>query len=1120
MSELSERIASLTPEQRAAFEKLLTEETGEVKEESIPRRPQTRATNVCPLSFAQQRCWFLEQFLPGTSVYNVPMALRITGPLNVDILERSLTEIVRRHEVLRATFIAVDDDPMQVLVESARFRVPVVDLRSIPQEQRQAEMERLAQEEARRPFDLARGPLYRARLFRVGEQSFVLVLTIHHIVSDGWSMGVLFRELKHLYEAYLHEKPPSLPELPIQYGDYAIWQRQWLQGERLRKQVSFWKEYLDGAPHFLELPTDRPRPRTQTFNGAIESLVLPQSLSQGLHALARKEGVTLFMVMLAALQTLLHRYTGQEDIVIGTPIAGRTRKELEGMIGFFVNTLALRGDLSGNPRFRELLWRVKESALAAYAHSDLPFEKLVEEIRPERRLSQTPLFQVMLMVQNIEMDVPQIEGLSLELLELHSGTAKFDLTISVIEKKEGLRIGFIYNTDLFDSATMVRMLGHFQILLKSIIDNPDQRIGELSLLTPTERQQLLTQWNNINVHYPKRGCLHTLFEEQVERRPEAIALTFEGEHITYQELNRRANRLAHHLRHLGVGAETLVGICAERSIEMVVGLLGILKAGGAYLPLDPTYPKDRLAFMLEDAAAPVLITQPHLLQSLPEHRAKVICLAPGADMCESESDENPHSTTTPDNLAYVIYTSGSTGKPKGVQVTHYNVTRLMDATWEWFRFDEQDVWTLFHSYAFDFSVWELWGALLYGGRVTVVPYMLSRSPESFYELLCKEGVTVLNQTPSAFRQLIRAEETCGVSDKLALRLVIFGGEALDLQSLKPWLERHGDRKPQLVNMYGITETTVHVTYRPLTEEDIINGAGSMIGRPIPDLQVYLLDQYQQLVPLGVPGEMYVGGAGVARGYLHRPELTAERFLPHPFDDTPGARLYRSGDLARRWPNGDLEYLGRIDQQLKIRGFRIEAGEVESAIGQHEGVRESVVTVMDDSSGERRLVAYIVPDSSGAPTTSELRRFLQQKLPEYMVPSIFVLLDRLPLTANGKVDRRALPVPEATRPELEAAYVAPRNPVEEAIASVLAEILSLERVGVFDNFFELGGTSLMATRLTTRLHKLYQIDLPVRVIFERPTVAAMAEVVAHSLFQEEDVPEMERWLQELEVATND
>ncbi len=1090
MAGIHKQIANLSPEKRKLLELYLQREGVDISERVI--LPQKREAEHFPLSFAQQRLWFLDQLEPGNPLYNLPAAIRLTGSLNIAALEKALDEIVRRHEVLRTTFKTVEGDPVQVIAPELSLALPVVDLSSRPESVREAEAMRLATEMARESFDLSQGPLLRASLVKLSEEEHIALFNMHHIVSDGWSVTVFVRELVALYEAFARQLPSPLPELPIQYLDFALWQRQWLKGKVLAEQLAYWKQQLAGSSPELLLPTDRPRPAIQTHRGATYYFTFPTALTQALKELSRRCEVTLFMTLLAAFQTLLYRYTGQEDFCVGSPIANRNRAEVEGLIGFFINTLVLRADLSGQPTFRELLSRVKEVTLAALAHQDLPFEMLVEELQPQRDRSHTPLYQVIFDLNNAPLQTLELANLKTQLLQVETGEVHADLVLNIIQESDGLRGKLVYNTDLFDLATIKRMQGHFQVLLEGIVAEPDQRVSTLPLLTEAERHQLLYEWNRACVAYPRRVCLHQWFETQVGRAPNNVAVIFEGQSLTYQELNARANQLARYLRRLGAGPGVLVAMYLERSLEMVIGILGILKSGSAYVPMETAYPQERLAFMLEDTEAPVLLTQQSLLANLPEHKAQLVCLDTEWEKVAQESEENLSVEMTADSLAYVIYTSGSTGKPKGVLVTHYNVVRLFEATYDWYHFTEQDVWTLFHSYAFDFSVWELWGALLYGGRLVVVPYLVSRSPDTFYELLDREKVTVLNQTPSAFRQLIQAEERAEAKSELSLRLVIFGGEALELQSLKPWFDRHGDRQPQLVNMYGITETTVHVTYRPINTADLNQASGSVIGCAIPDLQIYILDRQRQPVPIGVPGEMYVGGAGVARGYLRRPELNAERFIADPFSNDPAARLYKTGDLARYLPNGDIEYLGRIDHQVKIRGFRIELGEIEAALCRYPIVREAVVLAREDTPGEKRLVAYLTLEVGQTLNVSDLRSFLQRKLPDYMIPTAFVTLGALPLTSNGKIDHKALPAPEQSRPELARAFVAAHNPLEEMLAGIWMEVLNLEQVGIYDNFFELGGHSLLATALVSRIREAFQVELPLVTLFESPTIAALAE----------------------------
>ncbi|MBW8873677.1 MAG: non-ribosomal peptide synthase/polyketide synthase [Acidobacteria bacterium] len=1057
-----------------------------------------------PLSFAQERVWFVEQLVRDNPVYNISAVLGLAGRLDVPALAAAFSEIVRRHEALRTTFQEVAGEPMQIVGPAAPVPVPLVDLSGLAEPRCGAESLRLQVAEARRPFELTRGPLLRVCLLRTDAREHLVLFTVHHIVSDAWSMNLFGRELAAHYAAFETGAAAALPELPIQYADYAAWQREWLTGEVLEGELAFWGQRLAGLPN-LDLPTDRPRPPVQTFRGERCSRVLPDGTVDGLRALGAAHGITPFMALLAAFEALVGRYSGQEDAGIGFPIANRRWTEVEPLIGFFVNMLVLRMDLAGDPSYLELLKRVRATALDAYMHQDVPFEILVGHLQPERDLSRNPLVQVAFQLLHSPGGQSELPGLALTRPQQEGAVVRFDLELVVSEVGGRLLTHLDYCSDLFADATATRMLGHFENLVAAILADPGCRLSDLALLSAGERQQLLRVWNDPDAAWPGGETLHGLFEAQAATRPGAPAVAFELDEMSYGELNAAANRLAHHLRSLGVGPETLVGVCTERSVGLVVGLLGVLKAGGAYVPLDPAYPRERLTYMMDDAGISVLLAQRSLLVELPRLAASFVDVDdPGS---WSGSAENPRPLATAESLAYVIYTSGSTGQPKGVMVTHGHVVRLFAATREWFAFDARDTWTLFHSYAFDFSVWELWGALLHGGRLVVVPYWASRSPEAFHKLVSGEGVTVLNQTPSAFQELVRSEEELGrVDPGGTLRLVIFGGEALGLPALRPWFERHGERLPLLVNMYGITETTVHVTYRPVSTADLHN-TGSPVGRPIPDLQVHLVDRALQLVPVGVPGEMLVGGAGVARGYLARPELTAERFVPDPFAGAPGARLYRSGDLARRLPNGELEYLGRIDHQVKIRGFRIELGEIATLLARHPGVENVLVDVRNDPAAGAQIVAYVVPGrelGQGPELVPELRGLARQHLPDYMVPAAFVLVDEMPLTANGKVDRRALAALHGTGVE-EAVHTAPRTPVEAVLAGIWCELLNRERVGVDESFFDLGGHSLLASRAIARISRIFHVDVPLRTIFESPTVAGLAEQVEQALEAGETPP---------------
>jgi amino acid adenylation domain-containing protein len=1060
----------------------------------VPAQVDLEDVFVFSTSFAQQRLWFLDQYGPHSSLYNVPVAFHLKGLFQLTALTRAVNEIVFRHEALRTTFSTSEEKELvQVVAQSLSVNPQMFDLRELAGKERDTEVNRILVEEVHRPFELSRGPLLRVAVIQLSRDEHVLLLITHHIVSDGWSMDNLLRELSMLYADFCVGQPSSLPDLPIQFADFALWQRESLTGDLLDRQFAYWKTQLNGMPALLDLPTDRPRPPVQRFRGAHQAVFIPPELSDALKAMSRHEGVTLFMTLLAAFQTLLHRYSRQDDIVVGSPIAGRNRAEVEDLIGFFANTLVLRTDLSGDPAFRELLQRVRDVALQAYAHQDLPFEKLVEKLQPQRNRSYTPLFQVMfaLHTPSAELSLP---GLAISSLEVATDTAKFDLTLALVDEPKGLR-GFLeYNTDLFDASTIERMLGHFQALLQGIGANPEQHLSQLPLLTDDEKQHLLAERGSKKADFSRSECVHEIFEAQVLRTPDKVAVVFQNQELTYQQLNRLANQVARQLQALGVAPESLVGIYTERSLEMIVAILGVLKAGGAYVPLDPVWPRERLSFMMADSQVKVVLTQNKLMARLQLHDTQVLCLdtlSQTDGLQASATDSNPLSGATANNLAYVIYTSGSTGTPKGALLSHYNVTRLFHATHSWFRFDENDVWTLFHSYAFDFSVWEIWGALLYGGKLVIVPYRDSRSPEMFYNLLREEKVTVLNQTPSAFRQLIEIEPSLGKGQELALRLVIFGGETLDFLSLKPWFDRHGDQTPRLINMYGITETTVHVTYRPITVADLAAKGKSFIGVPIPDLELYALDQNQNPLPIGVPGELYVGGAGVARGYLNRSELTNERFISNPFTCKSGERFYRSGDLVRLLPNRDIEYLGRMDHQVKIRGFRIELGEIEAALTQHFAVKQVVVTVCENDPGDKRLVAYVVPEQESLFHANDLRNYVREKLPDYMVPSALVQLDSFPLTSNGKLDRDALPAPNFTARDDQRSFVAPQTELERTIATIWQKLLRIEEVGVHDNFFDLGGHSLLLIQLHSHLTKAVEVKLSIIDLFEYSTIYAMA-----------------------------
>jgi aspartate racemase len=1087
--DISERRSKLSPAKQALLEKRLRGTlTPDAKSQVISQRPES---DLVPLSFAQERLWFLDQWEPGNPAYNRPVALCLTGPLNVTALEQALSEILQRHEALRATFSTEEGRSAQVITSAEPLNLPVVDLSGLPPTEREPRARRFATEEARRPFDLAQGPLLQATLLRLDRERHVLLLVIHHITFDGWSARVFVEELAALYDAFVAGKPSPLPELPIQYADFAHWQRQWLQGEVLERQLSYWKEKLAGSLPSLDLPTDRPRPAVQTHCGARQSSVLSSSLLQALKALSRQEEVTLFMTLLAAFKVLLYRYTGQDDIAVGSPIAGRTQVETEGLIGFFVNTLVLRTDLSGNPTFRELLGRVREVALGAYVHQDLPFEKLVEALQPERDLSRTPLFQVMFNLENIPTKAVETPSLSIDEFEFDSGVSQFDLALEVIEKDEGLSCLLNYNTDLFDATTIARMLEHYQTLLEGIVADPEERIGVLPLLTEAERHQLLVEWNDTQADYPKDSCIHQLFEAQVERTPDAVAVVFGDQQMTYRKLNSRANQLARYLQALGVGPEVLVGICVERSLETVVAILGILKAGGAYVPLDPAYPRERLAFMLEDTQVSMVVTLGDLVERLPEHGAREVYLDIEWEAIAQESAENIDSGVTADNLAYVIYTTGSTGRPKGVAVEHKQVLNYSLSILERLELMPGASFAMVQPLAVDSCITVIFPSLCTGGLLHVISRDRALDPHALGDYFQRHPIDCLKIAPSHLAAL--QSSSSQPEQFLPRQRLVIGGEASHWEWATELESMAGDC--QVFNHYGPTEGTVGVlTYRVGEEQTTCNYPTTPLGRPIANTQIYLLDACLQPVPVGVPGELYIGGANVARGYLKRPELTAENFIPDPFGNEPGARLYKTGDMARYLPDGNIEFLGRIDHQVKIRGFRIELEGIEAELEQYPAVREGVVLAREDVSGQKHLVAYVVLNQKQTLTITDLRSFLQAKLPDHMLPSALVLLKALPLTPHGKVDRRALPAPDRVRPELEGTFVAPRTPVEERLAGIWAKVLGLEQVGIHDNFFELGGHSLLIVRLFAQIEKTFGKRLPLATLFQAPTVEQLASVI--------------------------
>lgn len=1116
MSGAGQSAFELSEKKRALLASLLREAGVEaVTQSRIVRRART---NSDPLSFAQHRLWFLDQLEPGNSFYNAAAAVRLTGQLDVAALERSFAEVIRRHESLRTTFSIVNGEPVQVVTPSPETDLPFIDLSVSPGEDHETEARRLATEEIERPFDLATGPIIRGLLLRLSAREHVAVLTIHHVACDAWSLEILVKEISALYDAFSRGQPSALAELPIQYIDYARWQREWLRGEVLDKELAYWTDQLKGAVT-VELPTDRPRPAIQTYVGANRLFELPAKVGVEVNALGRQTGTTAFITVLAAFKALLARYTNQTDIVVGTPVANRGQAETEGLIGFFLNTLVLRTDFFGDPTFAELLGRVRETALGAYAHQEIPFEKLVEELQPRRDLSHSPFFQVMFVLENVAQwesgGTQTLSGLTMSRFPAGRAAAKFDLTLLIRESLDDWSCCIEYNTDLFDTQTIDRLVTHFQTLLKVAVAQPELRLSEVPLLSTAERQQLLVEWNATEATGFEHTCVHELFEKQARRTPDACAVFFEGVCLSYAELNARANQIAHHLRRHGVGPESVVGICVGRSAELAVSVLATLKAGGAYLPLDPTYPCERLQFMLEDAAVEVLLTNEGSRDVLPRHRAKVICLDSDAEAFAGESNVNPRASVAPENPGYVIYTSGSTGRPKGICLPHRALVNLI----EWHRASVPAAASTlqFASLNFDASFHEMFSAWSTGGALFIVSDELRMDTEGLAHFISEHRIEKVMLPVVVLQQLA---ERCTARPQIlsSLRTAITTGEQLRITPSVVQLFK-ALRGCRLHNHYGPSET--HVVTALVTDDAPDTWpAQPSIGRPIFNTQVYVLDGHLKPVPLGVIGELYIGGDMLARGYLDRPELTAEKFVPDPFHTRAGSRLYRTGDLARYLPNGNIEFLGRIDHQVKIRGFRVELGEVESVLGQHSSVLETVVLARADAGGEQRLVAYLICEPGYESSQSEWRRYLAKRLPEYMIPAHFVTMKELPLTANGKLDRRALPAPERSRPELEAAYEPPRNATEEVVVGVWAEVLNVERIGVNDNFFDLGGHSLSATGVIFRLREALRIDLPLRALFESPTPRELADALARAWGDREVLEEIARTNLELEQLSDD
>ncbi len=1045
------------------------------------------------LSFTQQQFWLLDKGESG-SAYNISIGLMITGPLDVRILRHALEKIVERHEILRTNVVMTENGLTQIVAQNFELPFSVSNLQQVPLAEREAERQKAAAAEAEQPFDLGTGPLLRVQVLSFAGDQHTLLVTLHHIICDGWSTEILLREIATLYADFRVGRPASLPPLTIQYADFAAWQRRRLQGERFDRQLQYWRQELAGAPPFLELPTDYPRPQHRILQGAQESIVLSREVSNAIRRLGQREGATLFMTLLAAFQSLLFHYSGQQDIVVGTPVAGRSLLETENLIGAFVNTLAHRTDFSDNPSIRDLLARVRETSLRALSNQELPFEKLVEELNPERAMNRTPLFQVMFVLQNSSNRTSASEELTLTRLDFPATKAKFDLTLAAAEKPEGIQLTFEYSSELFAPETISRLLAQLNTLLEAIVADPAQPVSELSLLTESERHQLLLDWSNAGARPAVDTCIHTLFEAQVEKTPEAVAVEFRGQQVTYRELNRRTNQLANFLIKRGVTVDTFVGLCVSRSFDMLVGMLGVLKAGGAYVPLDPGYPAERLEFMIEDAGLSLVLTQDCLTNEIPSGRAELFCLDKDWTKIYQESDANPQLDLTSANLAYVIYTSGSTGKPKGVMIEHRSLVSFTAGATDIYGIGRDDRVLQFASLCFDISVEEIFPALTNGATLVLRTDEMISSARDFLHYCEEQRITVLDLPTAYWHELTDALSNSDLQLPDTVRLVIIGGEKASLDRVVAW-HKITSGTVRLLNTYGPTEATVvATTYDLSTQEQIGRVTTAPIGKPIAHATVYLLNESLRLVPSGSPGELYIGGPQVARGYLNRPDLTAKHFIRDPFSANPEARLYKTGDLVRYRADGNLEFLGRVDNQVKIRGFRVELEEIETALRMLPGVNDCVVIMQEDVDGDKRLIAYLVQGEQIQCNHADLRKKLQTQLPPYMVPVVFETIPTWPRLPNGKINRRALPKVRARSSALDDSYVAPRTPIEQLLAAEWCEVLKLDRVGIHENFFELGGHSLLAAKVVSRVQNSLAVEMGMVDLFQAPTIAGLAALL--------------------------
>ncbi len=1114
MSSIYEQIAQLPPEKRELLEMMLMEQGVDLSQVLIV--PQSRENNAFPLSFSQQRLWFLDQLEPGSPLYNIPAVLRLKGNLNISALEQSFKEIIKRHEVLRTVFSEEKGEAVQIVSESFSFKIDQTDLKGTPEAERGQTLRRHAAEESVKPFQLNSGPLLRVSLLSFSATDHALLVTMHHIISDNWSTGIFVHEIMQFYSALVQGQKPQLPPLAVQYADFAAWQRKWFKGKTMDDQIAYWKEALKGIPPVIELPLDKPRPAYQTYNGDFKTFTISKPTTEGLKSLSRKQDVTLFMTLLSAYYVLLHRYAGQDDICVGSPIANRNRKETEAMIGFFVNTLVLRGSLHGNPTFTELLQRTKETTLGAFAHQDLPFETLVEELQPERDMSHSPLFQVMFVLNNAPVEKLELPDVELSVVEIENKTSKFDLILNVFEDENGLQCKIEYNTDLFEAATIERFSRHYQTLLKSIVQTPEERIGHLAILDATEKEELLHTWSEPERFYDESKFIVDLLVKQAQATPEAPALRVLDTTLSYGHLHEQSNRLANLLLQKGLNRGDTVGVFADRSAQVIVSFLAVLKAGGVYLPLDPSYPKERLEYMLDDSGAAFLLTLSGLKDILPGGQRQTIVLDELQEALAGISPDMPDIMFTAEDTAYVIYTSGSTGQPKGVEISHSGITNHCVDMANYYELTPEDNVLQFAALNFDASIEQILPPLISGSTVCMRENDIWDSHQ-LSQKISTYDLTVINPPTAYWAQM--AEHWAAHPELIPenrLRLVIVGGDVLQPQALKNWFQTPLKRI-RLINAYGPTEAVITATTFEIPAE--YNGFRVPIGRPRANRRMYVLDPYGNPAPVNVPGELLIGGNALAKGYLGRPELTEEKFVPNPFI-TGNERMYKTGDRVRFLPDGTLDFMGRIDFQVKIRGFRIELGEIENALQRMPDISRAVVKAFDTAQGTKALAAYFTTVHNEDLDSARMRSFLEEHLPDYMIPALFMRLDEMPVDPSGKINRRLLPEADLSKIKAQTEYVAPRTPTEEKLCDMMKEVLQIERVGIKDNFFDLGGHSMMATQVVSRIRETFDVELSLRTLFENPTAEGIAQALIEAESETQDAETLDAMLSEIENLSDE